>query len=163
MTRPASPEMPFTQIGAEGGFLPAPVALEQLLIAPAERADVIVDFTGLPIGAEIFLINEGPDEPFGGGEPGEAFEAADPNTTGQVMRFTIVARTGPDTSLPSDELTLPRIKPSAGAVRTRKLSLNEEDSATLPGVGPRAAVLGTLDAAGNPVPLPLVVKWTVPA
>ena len=26
----------------------------------AERADVIVDFTGLPVGTELYLINEGP-------------------------------------------------------------------------------------------------------
>ena len=40
--------MPFTQIGSEGGYLPEPVRLRQLLIAPAERADVIVDFTERP-------------------------------------------------------------------------------------------------------------------
>jgi len=36
----------FHQIGTDGGFLPKPVALEKLQIAPAERADLIVDFTG---------------------------------------------------------------------------------------------------------------------
>jgi spore coat protein A, manganese oxidase len=41
------PELPFWQIGAEGGFLPAPVQLSGLLMGPAERADVIVDFAGL--------------------------------------------------------------------------------------------------------------------
>jgi len=54
--------IPLTQIGSEGGFLPAPVPLGQLLVAPAERADVIVDFTDLPVGAEIYLTNEGPDD-----------------------------------------------------------------------------------------------------
>ena len=44
-----------------------PVQLDQLLMAPAERADVIVDFTRVPVGTELYLINEGPDEPFGGG------------------------------------------------------------------------------------------------
>src|SRR4030095_5719766 len=68
-TRPARPALPFWQLGPDGGFLPKPVQLDQLLMAPAERADIIVDFTGLPVGAEIFLINEGPDEPFGGGVP----------------------------------------------------------------------------------------------
>ena len=38
--------MPFTQIGADGGLLRAPVELGALLIAPGERADVIVDFAG---------------------------------------------------------------------------------------------------------------------
>ena len=36
-------------------------------MGPAERADVIVDFTSVPVGTEIVLLNVGPDEPFGGG------------------------------------------------------------------------------------------------
>jgi spore coat protein A, manganese oxidase len=71
--RPARPALPFWQIGAEGGFLPAPVQLDQLLMGPAERADVIVDFSDAQSGAEFYLINEGPDEPFGGGVPGKDF------------------------------------------------------------------------------------------
>ncbi|MDZ4799734.1 MAG: multicopper oxidase domain-containing protein [Bryobacteraceae bacterium] len=35
------------QIGADQGFLPAPVPLDTLLIAPGQRADVIVDFSAL--------------------------------------------------------------------------------------------------------------------
>ena len=69
--------LPFWQIGADGGFLPAPVNLDRLLIAPGERADVIVDFTDVPVGTEIVLQNLGPDEPFGGGEPGRDFESAE--------------------------------------------------------------------------------------
>ena len=61
--------LPFWQIGAEGGFLPAPVKLDTLLMSPAERADVIVDFTGLTPGHHALLINEGPDEPFKGFNP----------------------------------------------------------------------------------------------
>ena len=30
-------------------------------MAPAERADVLVDFSGLPVGNELYLINERPD------------------------------------------------------------------------------------------------------
>jgi len=37
----------FHQIGTDGGFLPGPVVLQKLLLAPAERADLIVDFSGL--------------------------------------------------------------------------------------------------------------------
>jgi FtsP/CotA-like multicopper oxidase with cupredoxin domain len=64
--RPAKAALPLWMIGAEGGFLPEPVRLDQVLLAPAERADVIVDFTGLEVGTEIYLINLGPDEPIGG-------------------------------------------------------------------------------------------------
>lgn len=57
-------------IGSESGFLAAPVNLtadngNRLLLAPAERADVIVDFTAVPVGSYV-LANAGPDEPFGG-------------------------------------------------------------------------------------------------
>jgi len=150
-SRPVTSAIPFWQIGTEGGFLPAPVRLDQLLMGLAERADVIVDFTGVPVGTELYLINEGPDEPFGGGEPEDAFPAADPGTTGEVMKFVVVPAASRDTSVPPDQLTLPTFTPLGDATATRQVSLNEEDSAVLEGVGPREAELGTLDGSGNPV------------
>jgi len=122
----------FHQIGADQGFLPAPVPLPRLLIGPAERADVIVDFAGVPAGTRIVLENIGPDEPFGGGVPcvdgvSECdFDPSDPDTTGRVMAFDVVKRTSPDlsripASLPAGDLEL-------SWSRTRQLSLNEEES-----------------------------------
>jgi FtsP/CotA-like multicopper oxidase with cupredoxin domain len=143
----------FWQIGTDGGFLPAPVELGQLLMGPAERADVVVDFTNVPVGTELTLLNLGPDEPFGGGVPGLDFTPADPGTTGQVMRFRVVARTARDTSTPPDRLGLPRITPLGPASVTRQVSLNEEDSAVRRNVGPRAALLGTLNPEGTGHPL----------
>jgi bilirubin oxidase len=151
--RPATSALPIWQIGSDGGFLPAPVPLDRLLMAPAERADVIVDFTGLPVGTSLYLINEGPDEPFGGGEPGTDFDPADPATTGQVMRFDVVPSTCADPSLPPQDLVLPAFSPLGPATHLRQVSLNEEDSQILPGVGPRAALLGILNTSGDPVPL----------
>jgi bilirubin oxidase len=151
--RPASAVLPFAQIGAEGGFLRVPVQLEQLLVSPAERADVIVDFTHVPVGTHVYLINEAPDEPFGGGVPNVDFPPADLETTGQVMRFTIAPLTGRDNSQPVDRLVLPPLIALGVPVRHRKLSLNEADSETLDEVGPREALLGTLDEWGFPVPL----------
>ncbi len=157
-SRPATTAVPFWQIGTEGGFLPNPGRLDQLLIGPAERADVIVDFTGVPVGTELFLINEAPDEPFGGGKPGVDFEAADPATTGQVMKLVVVPLASTDASVPPSQLTLPSFTPLGEATATRRVSLNEEDSAVLEGVGPREAELGTLDEAGNPV----ILGWDHP-
>jgi FtsP/CotA-like multicopper oxidase with cupredoxin domain len=148
-TTPASAALPFWMIGADGGFLPEPVRLDQVLLAPAERADVIVDFTDLRVGTEIYLINLGPDEPFGG----LPAPFPDPETTGQVMKFTVVPLTGRDVSRPPDKLHLPAFQPLGEASNTRQVSLNE-DASTFPGFdGPIAARLGTLDAAGDPVPL----------
>ncbi len=114
--------LPFWQLGAEGGFLPAPVQLDQLLLGLAERADVIVDFTNVPVGTTIILQNLGPDEPFGGGEPPGDFDAADPNTTGQVMQFRVVRRTSRDTSTPPDRLVLPAPPPLPQTRRTHARS-----------------------------------------
>jgi spore coat protein A len=121
----------FWQIGAEGGFLPEPVELDQLLLGLAERADVIVDFTNVSVGDTIVLENLGPDEPFGGGEPDEDFERADRDTTGQVMLFEVVPATSPDPSTPPNQLGLPQPPPIPPATRTRRVSLNEEDSRTV--------------------------------
>ena len=56
----------FHQIGTDGGFLPNPVPLNKLLLAPAERADLIVDFSGLE-GKIVTLSNNAP-VPFPGWE-----------------------------------------------------------------------------------------------
>jgi len=157
---------PFWQIGTEGGFLPAPVLQEDLLMGPAERADVIVDFSMAPVGTLITLLNLGPDEPFPGGEPGEDFDPSDPETTRQVMQFRVARRRGRDRSTPPGELVLPAITAVGMATVTGQVSLNEEESATVfvsedddtivldpagEPFGPTAALLGTVnpDGTGN--------------
>jgi FtsP/CotA-like multicopper oxidase with cupredoxin domain len=118
------------QIGNEGGFLAAPVNLtadrdNRLLMAPAERADVIVDFTNVLPGSYV-LGNVGPDEPFGGGEPPDDFDSADPDTTGQIMQFRVVPAVKPDPSTPPQFLQLPAIAPLPAATVTRPLALIEK-------------------------------------
>jgi len=148
----SDPALSFWQIGSDGGFLPAPVQLSQLLMAPAERMDVIVDFSALPPGAEVILHNLGPDEPFGGGEPPDDFDSADPATTGQVMQFRVVRATGVDKSTPPNLLALPALAPLGPASNTRQVSLNEAGSEVLPDVGPREALLGTVSGGvANPL------------
>ncbi|HEY5657301.1 MAG TPA: multicopper oxidase domain-containing protein [Myxococcota bacterium] len=180
--RPVAPvAASFHQIGSDGGLLPAPVEREALLMGPAERADVIVDFSAFEPGTELYLINEGPDEPFGGGEPGVDFDPADPGSTGQVMKFVVVPLHKPDKSvLPAALPPVPPLVPTS----TRRVSLNEEESQEVcvrtkdngvveqihevePGpsfaedceaaggeiFGPVAALLGTLGPDGSGMPL----------
>ncbi len=132
----------FTQIGGDQGLLPQPVMVNQLLMGPAERADVVVDFSNINPGTRVYLVNVGPDEPFGGGEPNEDFPAADPKTTGQVMMFNVVAdnlNRGENFSIPVSVST----ETIPASTVTRRLSLNEEVSEIWD--GPRAALLGTYD------------------
>ena len=142
--RPGVSVLPIWRIGAEGGFLQRPVQQVSMLMSPAERADVIVDFTGCR-GAELFLINEGPAEPFSGGMADDDFPFADPATTGQVMRFVVdLPLSQQDTTIRPANLHLPT-PPRLGAPSvTRKVALFEEQGA----VGPRAVLLGKVQGSG---------------
>lgn len=148
------------QIGAEGGFLAKPVHVTTLdgpgtlVMGPAERADVIVDFTNVQEG-EYALLNIGPDEPYGGGEPGDDFEPADPQTTGQILQFRVVPATSADDTTSPESLVLPRAAALPAAARTRQLALIEimgmgrdEEGEELE--GPAEAVLGIVED-GRPV------------
>jgi FtsP/CotA-like multicopper oxidase with cupredoxin domain len=89
------------------------------------------------------LGNVGPDEPFGGGEPGLDFDPSDPETTGQVLQFRVVPAVVPDPTTPPRFLVLPPVAPLPAPVRTRKLALVEEMSSHWD--GPAAALLGTVE------------------
>jgi FtsP/CotA-like multicopper oxidase with cupredoxin domain len=137
------------QIGNEGGFLAAPAHLtadngNRLLMGLAERADLIVDFTDVPVGNYV-LRNVGPDEPFGGGEPPDDFDVADPDTTGQILQFRVVAAVGVDDSTPPQFLQLPAITPLPAPTVTRPLALIEKVSEFFEDA-PAEALLGTVEA-----------------
>jgi len=147
------------QIATEGGFLAAPVQVSgpgggRMLLGPAERAELIVDFTNVPLGNHV-LRNVGPDEPFSGGTPGVDFEPADPATTGQIMQFSVVPRVGADPSTPPQFLGLPTVNPFGAPVVTRPLALLEEMSMDFADA-PAETLLGTVD--GNPTTGP--APWT---
>lgn len=145
------------QIGNEGGFLSTPVDVTamggRLLMGLAERADMVVDFTDVPVG-EYVLGNAGPDEPFGGGEPDDDFDRADPSTTGQIMQFKVVEATGADPTTPPEFLKLPVVERLPEATVTRRLALIEQmgmgfgaDDEEIE--GPVEAVLGIVNADGK--------------
>jgi spore coat protein A len=108
----AHDEPPFVQIGGDGGLLEAPVRHRRLPIAPGERFDVVVDFTGLRRGA---LVELGNAEGEGG--------------TARVMRFRVVADRADDaSSVPERLSTVERLDPAA-AVRTRTFSFGRDADA----------------------------------
>jgi spore coat protein A len=103
------------QVGTEGGFLPAvaihnnttPIPLVDadtanpdgpfnLLLAPAERADVVIDFNGVPTGSTFILYGDAP-APFPGGDPRNDYFTGDPDQTGSGGAPTTVQGFGPNT------------------------------------------------------------------
>jgi spore coat protein A, manganese oxidase len=106
------------QIGTEGGFLPAvathnnttPIPLIDpddpdtanpdgpfnLLLAPAERADVVIDFNGVTAGRGFILYNDAP-APFPGGDPRNDYFTGDGDQTSSGGAPNTVQGFGPNT------------------------------------------------------------------
>lgn len=93
---------PFLQIGSDQGLLAAPVTQTNLLLAPGERADLVIDFAELA-GQSVELMND-----------------ALP-----IMQFQIGSGKASDTSqVPATLRDVPRT-PESSAVKTRQLTLDE--------------------------------------
>ena len=147
---PNLPGPALQQIGTEGGFLPAPAVVGvgqntlPLILAPAERADIIVDFGKAAPGDTLILYNDAP-VPFPGGTPLADFHVGNnklasppqpgfgPNTR-TLLQFRVVPRVGGPEGKPV-KLRLPAadppllvpvgvMAPPPGAV-VRDLTLNE--------------------------------------
>src|SRR5262249_4011711 len=145
------PGLEVWQIGNEGGFLASPVNLtadhrNQSLLAPAERADLIVDFTNVAAGNYV-LGNAGPDEPFHGSMPANDLPPADATTSRQLLDFRLAPATASQTPPPPRFLRLPPVPSLPSPTVTRRLALLEEMSATFHDA-PSATLLGTI--AGDP-------------
>jgi spore coat protein A len=108
---------PFTLIGTDGGLLPAPVTLTEITLGPAERADVIVDFSELAPGTEVLLLNRAPAH-----YPGEADHGVVPN----VMKLIVTDRVGHTAPVPSTLRPMERLD-VADAVATRDFVLRRGD------------------------------------
>jgi spore coat protein A, manganese oxidase len=89
----------FWQIGTDGGLLDQPVALNdpgvpdarRLLLPPAARADLIIDFAGLE--GQTLILSNSAKAPYPSGD------APDPQTNGQIMQFRVtLALQGTDSS-----------------------------------------------------------------
>jgi spore coat protein A len=93
-----APSTPAWQIGSDGGFLNAPVPLNnttagKLFLAPGERADVIVDFAGQ--SGKTFIVTNDAEAPFPSGDPPDVSAPS----AGEMMQFRVtLPLSSPDTS-----------------------------------------------------------------
>jgi spore coat protein A, manganese oxidase len=96
--------LPFNQIGTDQGLLPAPVTLQNLLIAPAERADLIIDFADYR-GQQIVLSD----------------------LKMPLMQFRVSSGAADRKSLPKSLRPVPKT-PETAAIKNRMLTLDEFDN-----------------------------------
>ena len=98
----------FKVLGMEGGLLPAPVTVTSITLAPAERADIVIDFSGIAVGSNVTLRNT---------------LVSSTSTVYNLMRFNCTS-TATDTSVvPSSLRPLTKLN-AADAVLTRNFTLS---------------------------------------
>jgi len=111
----------FHQIGTDGGLLGKPVQLNKLLLGPAERADLIVDFSGLE-GKTVTLSNDAA-APY----PGWQMLAELHPRLYELMQFRVtrpISSAGKSFSLPASVSFAPL--DATQSVRTRDFLLTEQ-------------------------------------
>ncbi|MGH7723854.1 MAG: multicopper oxidase domain-containing protein [Candidatus Eiseniibacteriota bacterium] len=140
-----APGPAFYQIATDGGYLAEPVLLNdpndvhspRLLMAPGERAEVVIDFSAYAPGSELVLKNVA-KAPFPNGE------APNPETVGQIMLFRVVPLTAPDNSVIPQ--TLVPVNRLSNPTVTRVMTLNEQ----MDGDDPVAAFLNGMPYHDTP-------------
>jgi spore coat protein A len=144
----------FDQIGSDGGLLPKPAPLQKLLLGPAERADLIVDFSGSE-GKTVTLSNDA-RAPYPGWSQLQRLHAP----LLELMQFRVTQPAsghGKTYSLPG-QIALPRMKAS-DAVTTRDFVLTERMDAKGNSMSMQINGKGYADAVVERPRLGSVEKW----
>ncbi|WBB81709.1 multicopper oxidase domain-containing protein [Micromonospora sp. WMMD882] len=89
------------QIGTDGGLLPAPVVVDEVRLTPGERAEVVIDFAGEPVGARLVLAD----------------------TSGPVLAFDVAGVAPDDSRVPDRLVPMPPL-PTATVTRDVTLSFD---------------------------------------
>lgn len=123
---------PFHQIASDGGLLSSPVQLTRLLLAPGERAEILIDFSGMN-GETVYLksyASELQNGIYGATNPGMGagmtMNGYNPNPLNgsdfNIIQFTIITQsTNPITAIPSNLVTVTPI-PAGNSNITRTLT-----------------------------------------
>jgi spore coat protein A len=93
-----------TQIGNEGGLLAAPIQQSSITLAPAERADVIIDFSKVPVGTSVNLTN------------------TDRNGPTDTLRFNVTQSVSDTSTIPATLRPITKLSTTGAVQRTFTLS-----------------------------------------
>ena len=146
--------LPFHQIGSDGGLLGSPVKLEKLLLGPAERADLIVDFSALA-GKTITLANDA-EAPY----PGWAMMGAHHEHLYELMQIRVsrpLSARAADFSMPPVR-PMPPPDPTTATV-TRQFMLVEQLDGQSKSLGVRIDGKGYGDPVSEFIKLGAVELW----
>lgn len=120
--------LPFGQITESGNFLQKPrTGLQNIDLWVAERSDIIVDFTGLPVGTEVIMSNTLQMRSDGRGEDvGKTLNPDDP--ANQVLKFKVVpaTRSHPTFKMPDAFRPLPPLPADLSKLKRRTFKLERK-------------------------------------
>jgi blue copper oxidase len=100
----------FYVIGSDGGMLSKPERMKSLLLSSGERADILIDFSGLKVGEILYLTSE-KFSGMGDAQGGQAFS---------IMSFNVTREEKDDFILPASLLPF---TPLSGSSKTRPFRL----------------------------------------
>ena len=104
---------PFRVIGTDGGLLDRPYTMDSVFLAPAERLEILVDFSEHEIGASLR---------FSALEWGGATQPRQPGFPFPILRFDVTAPASSNGTIPESLASIEPISP-ATAARTRIIEL----------------------------------------
>jgi bilirubin oxidase len=129
----------FYQIASDGGLLEAPVSMTRLMLSPGERAELLVDFSGM-VGQHVQLmgyaasLTEFPAGTYGSPQPGMGAGQTIPNytlnplnnTNFQIIDFEVIAQTAsPVTTIPAALVThTPWLETNADPLQAKTLTFS---------------------------------------
>jgi blue copper oxidase len=102
-----------TIIGNDGGLLSRPLTVKNILLSPGERLDVLVNFSGLTLGTEVFLVSK----EFGNAGDAQGKQAFN------IMKFKVAIAA-------TDTFTIPALLsnfasiPTSSAIKTRTFEIS---------------------------------------
>lgn len=119
---------PFHVIGSDGGLLAAPFPLQRITLAPAERADIIIDLKALGMNGSLLMKNDAPTPyPMGGsGTPinelmqirvKNELSERDNSTPVSELKLPLFSPPAPTPGLPSRQIHLVALQPGAQTVQ----------------------------------------------
>jgi len=107
----------FHQIASDGGLLERPVEMSEVRLSPAERAEILVDFSSFETGEKVTLINNASDST----DPTSQLDGE--TETIELMEFIVTGEESGVNEIPS-QLTKIELPDPSKAVKTREFVMS---------------------------------------